>query len=352
MKKINLLLLLIIVGFGFQSCEKEKLKTYEGAYKTGIFVVNEGNFTQGNSSLSFIKDDLSSIENNIYFNVNNQHLGDVSQSIAFVDDKVYIVVNNSNKIEVATKEDMKRLGTIASHLVNPRYAQNTIGNRAFVSCWGDTSDTDDDYLAVINTLNDKFLFKVPVELGPEKMVANDNYLFVAHKGAYGTNNKVTALNLSDLTKTIITVGDRPNSLVLQGHYLWVLSGGEPSWTGAETAGKLTQIDIDNMSVAQEFTFATTEHPNNLNLDNGDLYYNIGNKVYKMASTSANLPTSEYINFDGTGIYNMETNDGKLYISDAKDYQQEGDIVIYNLSDGQKQKTLTAGIIPGDFGFVE
>ncbi len=350
MKRINLLLLLTLLAFGVQSCEKEKLPEYHGKYEKGIFVTNEGNFTQGNSSLSFINEDFSNIENDVFFNINNQHLGDVTQSISIIGDKVYLVVNNSNKIEVATKDEMERLGTIASHLDNPRYTQATVGNKAFVSCWGSTTDVTDDYLAVINTLNDSFLFKIPVDLGPEKMTANDNFLFVAHKGAWGTNNKVTAINLTSLNKTEITVGDRPNSLVLDNGFLWVLSGGEPSWTGNETAGKLSVIDINTMNVTQEFNFATNQHPNHLNIEGGKIYYNIGNNVYEMEKTAYTLPSSAFCTFDGTGIYNMETNDGKIFISDAKDYQQEGDIVIYNISNAQKEKTLTAGIIPGDFAF--
>ncbi len=351
MKKNLLLFTAILLVFGIQSCKKTTTTIPVGKYEKGIFVVNEGNFGQGNASLSFIDNELKNIENDVYFTVNQVHLGDQAQSIAFVEDKTYIVVSNSNKIEVAKGDDLKRLGTIASELILPRYAEEIPGDRAIVSCWGEGSDNTDDYLAVIDTQHDVVVDKIPVEVGPEQLCKYENYLFIAHKGAWSTNNKVSVLDLNtmQIIKTI-PVGDRPNSLVHDDDYLWVLSGGEPDWTGNETGGKLTKIDLTSLDVVQNIDFAQNAHPAHLSKDDEQLYYNIGNDVYKMNINDTTIPSSAYLTYDGAQIYNMETNEGLLFISDAKYYQQEGDVVIYDLSNGQKTKTFTAGMIPGDFGF--
>ena len=353
MKKNHLLILALILIGMLQSCKKTKTTETIGKYEEGIFVVNEGNFTQGNASLSFIDKDLAGIENNVFYKVNQAHLGDQAQSVAFVNDKVYIVVTGSNKIEVADGEDLKKKATIASQLINPRYAQEITGNRAIVSCWGDTGSSTDDYLAVVDATSDVVIDKIPVELGPEKLDYIENYLFVAHQGAYGTNHVVSVLDLTSMsiTKTI-GVGDRPNSMVHNDDYLWVLSGGEPSWTGNETGGKLTVVDLTDLSVVQSFDFPVTSHPAHLSKDDDKLYYNIGKKVYKMNLSDSTLPGSPEFEYDGIGIYNMEANDGLLYITDAKDYQQEGDVIVYDLSNNTKKKTFTAGIIPGDLGFKD
>ena len=68
-------------------------------FKNGFFVVNEGNFSWGKATLSFIHQD-GKVENNIYEKVNNKVLGNVGQSMSIFNDKGYIVVNNSQKVEV------------------------------------------------------------------------------------------------------------------------------------------------------------------------------------------------------------------------------------------------------------
>ncbi len=351
MKKNNLLLLALVLLLSFQSCKKDETPIYESEFKDGVFVVNEGQFMHDNASLSFIDNDFANIQNNVFQSINNQNLGDVAQSMSFIDDKAYVVVNNSNKIVVVNTDDLSYESTIATQLTNPRYMEYTGADRAFVSCWGDGLDANDDYLAVINTIHDTFMFKIPVSEGPEKLISNEDYLFVAHKGGWGSNHIVTAINLATLNKDAeITVGDRPNSMVIKDDILWVLSSGEPSWPGNETAGKLSKIDINTLSVIQEFTFDTTQHPDHLSLDEDNLYFNIGNDVYQMDKDATSLPTTPFLTYDGIAIYNMETNDGKLFISDAKDYQSEGDVVIYDLDNQQKIKTFTAGLIPGDFAF--
>ncbi len=353
MKK-NLLLVGLIALSILQSCKKKTTTTDTlGKYEEGVYVVNEGNFGQGNASLSFVDKDLETIENDVFYKVNNVHLGDQAQSVAFVDEKVYLVVTGSNKIEVADKKDLKRKATIATDLENPRYAQEIPGNRAIVSCWGDPTDATDDYLAVVNAINDVVYTKIPVELGPEKLCQTEAYLFVAHKGAWGTNHIVSVVDLTsfNVIKTI-DVGDRPNSMVLNDDNLWVLSSGEPDWTGNETGGKLTKIDLSDLSIVNTIDFPTTSHPDHLSEDDDDLYYNIGNSIYKIGNNTTTLPSSSFLEYDGIGIYNMEINDGLLFVTDAKDYQQEGNVVIYDITNKNKIKTFTAGIIPGDLGFAD
>ena len=350
MKKINLLLVFALV-ISFTACKKKKTTPTEGVFASGVFIINEGQFGNGNASLSFSSKDLSDVTNDVFQSLNNSALGDQAQSIGFSNDKAYIVVTGSGKIEVTEDDTMEHIATISGGLTNPRYFESVDEHTALVSCWGDPMDNTDDYLAIINTDNDQVTSQIPVELGPEKMVKNNEYLFVAHKGAWGTNNKISVYDmvLRQLT-TVITVGDRPNSLVVKDNYLWVMCGGEPDWTGAETAGQLYKINIDNnFNIEETINFATTEHPNFLTLSGDNLLYYLDNKVYSMTTSDATIAPSVIITYTGQA-YNMEAYDGKLYITDALDYQQEGTVSVYDLSDGHLINQITAGIIPGDIGF--
>ncbi len=350
MKQINLFLAFALI-ISLSACKKEKTTEPVGEFASGVFVVNEGNFSQGNATLSFGDQDFSKVSNDIFQTVNSTALGDQAQSIGFSNGKAYIVVTGSSKIEVTEDDTMERVATISSGLTNPRYFEAIDSHTALVSCWGDTSDDTDDYLAIVNTDNDQVTGQVAVDLGPEKMSKSDDYLFIAHKGAWGTNNKVSVYDLVlKQIVSVITVGDRPNSLVVKDNYLWVMCGGEPDWTGAETAGQLYKIDINNnFNIEATFDFATTEHPGFLSLSGDNLYYYLNDKVYKMNTGDTALPTSEFMSYNGM-LYNMEAYKGKLYIADAADYQQEGFISVYDLSDGHLINQKNVGIIPGDIGF--
>jgi len=354
MKNINyLILVLFVVSLGLTSCEKDTIDT-SGKYDNGIFVVNEGNWGQGNASLSFIDKDFSGVENEVFYKTNEKHLGDVAQSINFSGDYAYIVVNASNTVEVAKRADMEFVVTIANGLFNPRYFETVNDSKALVTCWGDPDDPEDDYLAVIDTRNNVVTDKISVELGPEKMVKNDEYLFIAHRGARSTNHKVTVYDLVlDEIKQVINVGDRPNSMVIKDQYLWVLCGGEPSWTGDETAGQLYKIDINNnFNIDTIYNFDVSEHPDLLNLDGDNLYYYLNGNVYKMNVNDAALPSTAFFTYESDyyGAYNMETYNGKLYLTDPKDYVQEGEVIVFDLSNGNEISRKTVGIIPGDLGF--
>ncbi len=354
MKKINYLILLLTLTMFVTSCEKDEIKTETGAFSEGIYIVNEGNFGQGNAGISYASGDLSKIENGIYNAVNNSALGDQAQSIGFSGENAYIVVTASHKIEVVDKNTMERKETISSGLNNPRYFEPINDNTALVSCWGDPSDETDDYLAIINLNSNTVTGQIPVGLGPEKMVKNNHYLFIAHKGAWGTNNIISVydLVLKQITTTI-TVGDRPNSMAVKDNYLWVLCSGEPSWTGNETAGQLYQININNnFDTEQIYDFSTTEHPNFLCMDDDQLFYYLNGKVYKTNTGTSNISPVELFTYQSNyyGAYNMEAYDGKLYITDAADYTQEGEISCYKTSDGSEIARKTVGIIPGDIGF--
>ncbi len=346
MKKINVLLAgLLISSLLFTGCKKEKIVTEPGAYENGIFVVNE---TMTNSTISFISKDYNQVENGIFNNVNGESLGDQAQSISFSGDNAYIMVCNSNKIEVVDKNTMERKVTIAAQLEKPRYMATASGDIAFVSCWGDTGDANDDYIATINTSNNTVIGQIPVPLGPEKIIANDNYAFVAHKGAWGNNNIVSVIDLGTRqVSNTIQVSDKPESMVLENHFLWVLCTGT-AW-GTETAGAIYKIDIDNnFNIVRQYQFATTQHPQNLCYDNGKLYYNLNNQAFKMDPNDTTLPTNVFI--DNVPAYNMEAKDGKLYVTDAKNYTSEGDVIIYDLSTGNEVARKTVGIIPGDLSF--
>ncbi|WP_456379365.1 YncE family protein, partial [Lutibacter sp.] len=276
-------------------------------------------------------------------------IGNILQSIGFEEDNAYLIANVSNKITVVNRYTFEEITTITEGLNNPRYFAEVNG-KGYVTNWGDPLDNDDDYIAVLNLATNMVESTIPVAFGPEEIVAVNNTLYVAHQGGYGQNNIVSVINTSSnsILETL-EVGDVPNSLTISEEGdIWVLSGGNPSWTGAESRGVLSKIDTRTNQIDVSFDFQTTEHPNFLSVDGDYLYYNLGGNVYKMSSSASALPTSEEIS--GLYSYNMVVKDGILYATDAGDYASNGKLYLYDLSTNSLINTFTTGIIPNGIYF--
>lgn len=341
---------LLALGFLIISCESDdnSVDLPKGEYDNGILITNEGAFSGGTGTVDYISDDYSVTESSIYNKVNNENLGTIVQSIGFNGEEAYIVANVSNKISIVNRNTFEKLGEITTGLNNPRYFAVSNG-KGYVTNWGDTADENDDYIAIINLSSFAIEGTIPVVLGPEKLLAENNILYVAHSGAYGTNNKVSLINtINDEVSRTIEVGDVPNSMQIEDGYLWVLAGGKPSFTNDETGGVLSKISIRDYEDVVNFTFGATEHPGSLGLDDDDFYYGLGGAIYKMDIEDTELPTTAYI--ENISYYNMTINDDKMYVTDAKDYASNGSVSIYDLETKELEQTFDVGLIPGGVYF--
>ena len=353
--KINKLLLTALAGsLFFVSCnnDDDAIDTPQGAYDNGVLVLNQGGFNVDNASVSFISDTLS-LENNIFATNNPGHvLGDTGQDIGFYGDKAYIVLNNSHKIEIVNRYTFAHIATIEDDLINPRYI-TFANNKGYVTNWGDANSATDDYVAVIDLNNNTVTATIPVVEGPERILEHQGRLYVSHYGGYSIGNSVTVINTSSNTiQTTITTGDAPKFMEIEDNVLYILSEGMPSWTGAETAGKLQVVNLSNHLVAASFDFPAGSHPSNLVEEDGKLYYTVESGIYTMNLNATTLPAAPLFNTAPQGVYGVyafEVEDNRIYVGDAGNFSANGKVYIYNLA-GQIQKQFTVGVIPAGFYF--
>ncbi len=332
--------------------DNNKNETPLGAYDNGTLILNQGGFFKGNASVSYLSDDFVTQQNNIFSLVNPTiTLGDTAQDIGFNGDLAFIVLNVSNKIEVVNRYTMKHVGTIAAGLNNPRYITFSNG-KGFVTNWGDEGNTADDYVAVVN-LSNYSTTKIPVAEGPERIIADNNKLYVAHAGGFGYGNTISVINATtDVVSTTIKVGDVPNSLEMSNGSLYVICGGNPSYSGSETSGSLVKINLSNNVVASTINFAAKTHPSNLDIVDSNVFYTVGSDIYKSTLAATTLPTTPLFSTftQGVyGVYSFAVHNNKVYISDAGDYSSNGKVFIYS-STGNLEKEYTVGIIPAGFYF--
>lgn len=319
------------------------------AFENGVLVLHEGNFGAGNASVSFLPEDLSAVQNGIFKSVNTvDSWGDTAQSITFNGDRAYIIVNNSQKIEVVNRYTFTSVTTIggsgSADFLNPRYMAVANG-KGYVTNWGDGTNPDDDYVAIVNLETHTVESKIPVAEGPETVVATENTVYVAHQGGFNQNNIVSVIDVtSNEVSTTVTVADRPNSLQLDANGdLWVLSGGNPIWTGNETAGQLDKISTVDNAVIQTLTFKVSEHPGALSMEGTALYYYMSGSVYKIDDGDTVLP--ETAELSDLSWADMTVNNGKLYGVDAKDFVSNGSLEVYDLEDNSMLTSKEVSVIP-------
>lgn len=351
MKNWNQLFLGAALSFSLfaVSCSSDDDKGIEppqGDFVNGYFVLNEGNFGAANASVSFIGND-GTVQNNIFTAVNGTNLGDTAQSMVLDDEKAYIIMNGSNSITIVNRYTFQHIGNISTGLINPRFMEIENG-KAFVSNWGDPTDPNDDFIAVINLTTFSVETTIPVSEGPERMIEENGKIYVAHLGGYGTGSSVTVINpVNNSISATINVGDLPNSMVEESGILYVLCGGKPTWTGNETTGKLVLINTSNNTVISTLEFPNSLHPAQLVEDNGKLYYTIDSNVYSANLNLTLLPEAPIFSMSEQGVfsaYAFEVESGKIYVGDAGDFMSDGRLLVYTTS-GTLISTQGVGALP-------
>lgn len=318
------------------------------AYEKGILVSNEGPFGNGSGSITYISEDYSTVAQNIYRTVNGTELGNIVQSMGFQDENAYIVVNNSNKIMIANRYTFEAVDSIKTGINNPRYFVANEGVKGYITNWGDPNNNTDDFVAVVDLRNNSVSATIPVAFGPERLVATNNKVYVAHQGGFGQNNIISVISGTTVEGTI-TVGDVPNSMAVVNNILFVLCGGNPNYTGNETAGSLVAIDLATGQVSNTYTFGATEHPTSITAAGSSLYYSLDGKVYKLDSNSVSLPGDVI----ASGFfYALEAKGDLLYATDADDFASRGSLKIFDLSTNQQIQDIQTGIVPGGIYFNE
>lgn len=342
----------------FSACEKndDKISAPLGAYDNGILVLNQGVYLGGNASVSFLSNDFSTSENNIFSTINpSLMLGDTAQDMGFYNDLAFIVVNVSNKIEIVNRYTFTHVATIATGLNNPRYIAFCNG-KGYVTNWGDGTSTTDDFVAVLNLANYTVASTIAVVEGPEKIAVKDQNLYVAHEGGYGFGNSISVINAtSNTVSKTITVGDVPKSLRIENNNLYVLCGGKTSFPvnpAKETNGAIVKINLADNTVTSTLDFTDLKHPANLNIYENKIYYSIGNQIFKTELSTTTLPNSSLLTIGAglkTNLYNFEVKNNSIFAADAIDYNSNGKVYVYGLN-AQLIKTIDVGIAPCGFYF--
>ena len=315
----------------------------------GVLVLNEGSYTNANSTLTFYDTDQDSVMNYLFFRVNGAPIGDVGQSLCMLDGKLYIVVNNSKyiyKVDAKTiRCDTTQPYKLDNGLLSPRYMHAVAADKAYVS------DLISPGLWIVNPQDMTLLGSVSTGKPTETIVQVGRELFVTNYSRYYAptvqNNTVQVIDfVNDVKVTDIEVGYEPNGMVVdRTGQVWVLCEGDVN--DFDVPSTLWRIDPQLRRSTLMRTFEGKAM--NLAIDPSGrlLYYLHNGDVHRCSIEAPEADDAFCIPAEGRLLYKIAVNpnNGELYVSDAKNYVVNGAVYRYT-SDGLLLGSFNAGICPG------
>ena len=314
-------------------------------------MINEGNYTWSNASISYIDNTTDSVYQDIFNLANSRGLGDVGQSMKVLGKKGFIIVNNSNTIEVVSLSDFKTIKSI-SGFSSPRYLEFVDSTKAYVTnIKKNISVVDLNSLSIVKT--------IPTPYWTESLLHYGNYMYVTCIGSFNettANRKAQVYVIDTRTDEIIDsipMGKEPVSIAVdRKDKIWILcTGGYDNFE----APALKRVDPLLMAVEKSFSFPVHQGvPSRLcmNPTRDTLYYLYGG-VFRMAANASDLPSEALIPANGHLFYGLGIHPltGQVYISDAINYVQAGRVFKCSQAGGQVLETYSVGRIPGSFCFT-
>jgi len=345
MKQFRLNYLLFTLAFAVLLASCKKNDPVFTLPTQGLYVLNQGNVTNTNSTLTYYDYLNKTTAPDIYQSANGKKIGDTGNDIGIYGSKMYLVVNGSNVVTVANAKTAVLTKQIT--LASPRFVV-FYDKSAFVTSYNGT-------VSVIDTASLAITKTITVGRAPEQMAISNGKLYVANSGGLDYPNfdkTVSVIDLTTLAETKkITVTDNPISLAADAYNnVYVLSLGN---YGAVAPG-LTVINTSNDVVRSKP--AVSLGYNIPMIAQGDYVYfpTADNKITMFNAKTQAFEKANFIT-DGTLITNpfaigFDNLTKHIFVADAKDYNSNGTITAFDAS-GKKVYTVNTGINPGKIAFI-
>ncbi len=339
-----------IYVLGLSSCVDDpdiEKPVVKGKYETGYFITNEGPFSDGTGTISFVNED-GTVSNDVFQAENDgQVLGSILQSMTIIDDNAYFLMNNAQKVEVADRKELKSTGKI-ENLNQPRYMISVGNDRAYVSQWGATGS--ESKIAVLDLTNNTVESVIDLEQsGAENMAMSDGKVYVVNSGGYGRDSTLSIINTADGTFESIVISDNPVDVeVDKNGAVWVIAKGYNDWSNSENNTNGGLFRIENGAIVASFELPNGASHLEINKAGDKLFYIASGAVYAFGITDTEVSTTPLIQRSFYSLGVNKSND-HIFGSDANDYKNAGSIYEYD-ANGNDVGTFQVGIIPGGFYF--
>lgn len=354
-KSDQILIVIATAIFLFSSCKKKEQDDNiqpPANITDKVFVVCEGSYGNGNSTLGMYNIEKDSFYEDIFSSVNGQQLGDVFQSMKLIGSHYFLCINNSDKIIVIRKDNYQFVTSIS--VPKPRYILPVSSSKAYVS----TLFNNKVYIIDLNALQVTSSITLPAENPEGMMLWKDKAIVCTWDTAV---NKIYYINTTTdiIEKEAAVSGRAPHSCVMDKESkLWVLSGNV--YKGKNSF--LTRLDPSTGAILKTYSFpadADVIKPVT-NIAKDSLYFievdydggTANNGIYRMNISAKDLPQQAFLaaqTFQYFWALDIHPKTGNIFIGDPKGFVQKGNVMIYQ-PDGTLLKEFKTGVGPGHFYF--
>ncbi|MEM0577046.1 YncE family protein [Flavobacterium polysaccharolyticum] len=347
MKLTRVLLVAFTFAFLASCTNDDNENVSKGNYDNGVFILNEGNGS-GNSSVSFLGDDLTTFKQDVYGAENGgDFFGLYVQNIFFYGDKAYVIAGGSNVINVVNRYTFKLLAKIETGLITPRYGVVKNG-KAYVTnanTYGGTSGNTDDFVAVIDLATNKVESKINLNATANRIVLEGDKLYITEP--YNSDKVLVVNTTTKALETPITVGSSANTMEVKNGVLYVLAAPYGS------ASKIVKVKLSDKSVTEVVFPTALTDAGNLDIYGSKIYFTKDTGVYSMDITATQPSDKPIFNYSSTSqygvMYGFAVENDKIYIADGGDFASNSKAYVYSLT-GALQKEITVGVGPNGFYF--
>ena len=350
--KSSLTLFSVIFSLLFISlgCENEKNNISNDSEVTLLFVASEGNYGQGNGSISVFNNDQKIQE--------ILDVGDVVQSILIHENHLFVIVNGNSEIKrYSVSESGLRLPgiTISTQNSSPR-EMVVFDDKLYFTNWNSKD------IKVLNLTTYAITNNISVDGLPEDITTDGTFLYVSvpHIALYDQGNGSHIIKIDpDINEIIETyeVGKGPQQLVIHNNNLWI-SRTYYSEDWYQTYFGMTQIDFLTNDITKK------EYGEGIVCGGNVMVYN--NQVYRTSlggiapidqnnlSISVSSRIGEYSSKDSyynPNLYSSDVINNRILLGVTNDYQSPDSVYIKS-AENESFTLFEVGAAPGDYAIWE
>jgi len=336
------------------ACELLGINEETESLTSGVFVANQGNFTDGNGSVTVYNPQTQDVVSNAI-----SDLGSIVQSIFLLDDRLFVLSNTGERIDIFNTTSNEQMAQITD-IISPRYMVKAASNKAYVTNLFNASGSfSGGKVSVIDVSTNTKTREIDVGNNPEGITYANGNLFVANHG-FGAGNTVTVIDTStdEVVNTIDVECDGPRLVFTdQDQEVFVFCTGQTmfdeNWNViGESNGAVRILNSSTGAIEARFDIdgrISTMGPGQdvfLDADRKEAYVVIDNNSLLRIDTETNQQSDLLGPFEGDpiGAVGYDVIEDRIYIGRVPGFTESGTVTIHD-RDGVKVGEFSAGIAP-------
>ena len=326
----------------FIGCNRDSITNSNNEYSfnsSGAYILSEGGFSPGTAKLSF----YSTAKDTFYTNIFNPGIiGLFSDGLVYSGGFLYMCEQGKYG-QPGKFYKLDTNGAVLSSInagVNP-YSLAVSNNKAYLTngSAGNVSVVDLNTFTAVKTIQ--------VGVYPQEILAYSGKVFVCNTSLYGgqQDSTISIIDASadELIKTI-SVRKDPSSVCIANNKLVIGCPGDSS------SARLYWLDLTTLKLTDSSTVLTNGFSKDISYNSNDnyLYYiSINNNIVKY-NISSKTESILIANTNPAGIfyygYAYDATNKIHYLADAKNFSNNGRIVLYGFN-GNYKKEYSTGVAP-------